>query len=222
MSSSDRAVTVTPLPQPVPAPPGFRRTGVLFVLSGPSGAGKTTLRAALRAEPGLVFSVSCTTRAPRPGEVDGEDYLFVTEEAFAGRVAAGEFLEHATVHGARYGTPRAFVAGRLAAGFDVLVEIDVQGAAAIRANAGAALGGALADVFITVAGREELRRRLGRRGTETAAALALRLRNAEVEMARWRDYRYVIVSGTPAADLENFRAVLGAERQASARLTARE
>lgn len=190
----------------------------MFVLSAPSGAGKTTLTAALRQKPDFVYAVSCTTRAPRPGEVHGEDYFFLTEDDFATRVAAGEFLEHAEVHGRHYGTLKRTVLDQLEHGVDVLIDIDTQGAASIRACNDAFIQSALADVFIMPPSVDELRRRLLRRGTETAEQIEVRIRNASSEMKHWREYRYTIISGSMEEDIEKFRAVMRAERYLSKRL----
>ena len=110
----------------------FQRTGILFVLSAPSGAGKTTLCSALRHKPDFVYAVSCTTRNPRAGETDGEDYHFITDAEFDRRAADGEFLEHAEVHGRKYGTLKSTVLENLTAGIDVLLDIDTAGAASVR------------------------------------------------------------------------------------------
>src|SRR6187200_1487146 len=110
----------------------FHRHGILFVISAPSGAGKSTLLNSVRQTPDFIYSVSCTTRAPRPGEIPGEDYHFISESEFTRRLAEGEFLEHAHVHGHYYGTRRAAVLEHLDAGVDVLIDIDVQGARTIR------------------------------------------------------------------------------------------
>jgi len=198
--------------------PAFSRTGILFVLSAPSGAGKTTLTTSLRQKPDFVYSVSCTTRAPRPGEINGEDYYFLEEEDFLARVAAGEFLEHATVHGRHYGTLKQTVIDQLIHGVDVLIDIDTQGAANIRACDDPFIQGALADVFIMPPSLEELRRRLTRRGTETPEQIEVRITNAATEMERWRDYRYTLISGSMEEDIEKFRAVMRAERYLSRRL----
>ena len=200
----------------------FRRTGILFVLSAPSGAGKTTLCTALRQKPDFVWSVSCTTRAPRSGEVDGEDYHFLTEEDFTRRLAAGEFLEHAQVHGNRYGTLKGPVLENLRQGIDVLLDIDTRGAANIRACGEPMILSALADVFIILPDLEELRRRLLRRGTETDEQVEIRMRNAAEEMECWRDYRYTIISGSMEENIEKFRAIMRAERYLTHRMTAVE
>ena len=195
----------------------FPRQGILFVISAPSGAGKTTLCMALRQTPDFVYSVSCTTRAPRPGEIEGEDYHFLTAEQFREHAGAGDFLEYAEVHGNSYGTLRENVLVHLRRGVDVLIDIDTQGAATIRASADTMIGDALADVFIMPPSRDELRRRLVKRGTETPEQIERRLGNAAREVARWRDYRYTIISGSVEEDLSKFRAIMRAERYLSRR-----
>jgi guanylate kinase len=196
----------------------FSRYGILFVISAPSGAGKTTLVEAFRQSPEFVYSVSCTTRAPRTGEIEGEDYQFLTESNFLARVKAGEFLEHAKVHGHYYGTLRKPVLNNLKNGVDVLIDIDTQGAAAIRNCDDEFIQQALADVFIMPPNLEELRRRLTKRGTETLEQIELRLINAAREMELWRDYRYTIISQSVEEDLQKFRQIMGAERYLSRRL----
>lgn len=198
--------------------PSFTRTGILFVLSAPSGAGKTTLTTSLRHKPDFVYSVSCTTRSPRPGEIHGEDYYFLEEADFLARVAAGEFLEHAEVHGRHYGTLKQTVIDQLIHGVDVLIDIDTQGAANIRACDDPFIQAALADVFIMPPSLDELRRRLKRRGTETDEQIETRITNAATEMKSWRDYRYTLISGSMEEDIEKFRAVMRAERYLSRRL----
>ncbi len=195
----------------------FRRTGILYVLSAPSGAGKTTLTTALRQKPDFVYAVSCTTRPPRPGEVDGEDYIFLSDEEFERRVAAGDFLEHAEVHGRRYGTLKETVLEHLRAGVDVLIDIDTKGAASIRSCGDAFILEALADIFIMPPSLDELRRRLKKRGTETDDQIELRIRNAATEMERWREYRYTLISGSMEEDIEKLRAIMRAERYLSRR-----
>lgn len=194
------------------------RQGILFILSAPSGAGKTTLRNLLKRTPDFVFSVSCTTRKPRPGEVHGEDYFFLQEEDFLRRVESGDFIEHATVHGNHYGTLRETVLDNLEHGIDVLLDVDIQGAAMIRATTHEKIRDAIADVFLMPGSIEELKRRLLKRGTETPEQLEIRLRNATVEMQSQREYRYTLISGLPEEDFENFRAIMLAERQVSKRL----
>ena len=196
----------------------FRRRGILFVVSAPSGAGKSTLLNALRPGEDFVYSVSCTTRAPRPGEIDGEDYHFLTPDDFATRLAAGEFLESAEVHGNHYGTRRAAVVDQLAAGVDVLIDIDVQGARMIRTDASPEIRASIADIFIMPPSLDELRHRLVRRGTETAEQIEVRMTNAATELEAWRDYRYTLISGSMEEDLQKFRAIMRAERYLSRRM----
>jgi guanylate kinase len=196
----------------------FRRRGILFVVSAPSGAGKSTLLNALRPGADFVYSVSCTTRAPRPGEIDGEDYHFLTAEDFARRLAAGEFLESAEVHGNHYGTRRAVVIDQLAAGVDVLIDIDVQGAGQIRSDANAEIRASIADIFIMPPSLDVLRHRLVKRGTETPEQIEMRLTNAATEMEAWRDYRYTLIGGSVEEDLQKFRAIMRAERYLSRRM----
>src|SRR4051812_29826126 len=137
----------------------FSRTGILFVVSAPSGAGKTTLCDALRQTPDFVYSVSCTTRPPRAGEVEGEDYHFLSEPNFHAEVEAGEFLEYAKVHEHYYGTLRRPLVASLRSGVDVLIDVDIQGAAAIRSSDDETIRQALCDVFIMPPDLDELRRR---------------------------------------------------------------
>lgn len=196
----------------------FRRRGILFVVSAPSGAGKSTLLNALRPGEDFVYSVSCTTRTPRPGEIDGEDYHFLTPEDFARRLAEEEFLESAVVHGKRYGTRRAAVVDQLAAGVDVLIDIDVQGARMIRTDASAQIQESIADIFIMPPSLDELRHRLVRRGTETPEQIEVRMTNAATELEAWRDYRYTLISGSMEEDLQKFRAIMRAERYLSRRM----
>jgi guanylate kinase len=196
----------------------FSRRGILFVVSAPSGAGKTTLVERIRRTADLFYSISCTTRAPRVGEVDGQDYQFLSDADFRERVERGDFLEHARVHGDHYGTLREPVVTHLSRGKDVLIDIDTQGAATIRNSGDPVIRDALADVFIMPPDLEELRRRLLRRGTETAEQIDSRLTTAAQEMEHWRDYRYTIISGSVEEDLQRFRQIMEAENYLSRRL----
>ncbi|MBA2742702.1 MAG: guanylate kinase, partial [Chthoniobacterales bacterium] len=183
-----------------------------------SGAGKTTLCDALRQSPDFVYSVSCTTRAPRAGEIEGEDYYFISEPEFLDRVAEDEFLEYAQVHEHYYGTLRRPICSELQNGIDVLIDVDTQGAASIREYDDSIIREALCDVFIMPPDLDELRRRLTKRGTETAEQIELRLTNAAAEMELWRDYRYTIISKSMEEDLLKFRHIMRAERYLSRRL----
>lgn len=170
----------------------------LVIISGPSGVGKDTIIDALRArprEPGYHYVVTCTTRAPRPGEIPGISYQFLTRDAFARLRDTGELLEWAEVHGNWYGTPRAEVAQALAQGYDVILKIDVQGAQVIKGRVPDAL-----LVFVVPPSLEALFQRLRSRATETADELELRQRNAAIELARQGDYDRVVVNETGEVD----------------------
>lgn len=192
-----------------------RRLGQLVVVSGPSGTGKTTLCRKVCETDAAVFSVSCTTRPPRPGEVDGKDYFFLTEEDFLARVGRGELFEHARVHDRWYGTPKSYVYENLERGIDVFMDIDVQGAAQVRACGDELVNRCLIDIFVMPPSLEELRKRLAGRATEDAASLELRMKNAEAEMQHWSEYEFTLVSDTRESDEARFRAILTAGRQRS-------
>jgi guanylate kinase len=189
-----------------------QRLGILFVVSGPSGSGKTTLCRQMSDAGELVYSVSCTTRAPRHGEVHGRDYFFLSEQDFLQRIEHQDFFEHANVHGRRYGTLKSDVKENLLRGQDVVMDIDVQGARQVRACDDELVRRCLADVFILPPSVEELKERLAGRGTESPEALELRLRNAIEEMACWQEYQHVLISGTRESDMERFQALVTALR----------
>ena len=185
-----------------------RRRGLCLVLAAPSGAGKTTItRRLLAQDAALSLSVSATTRVPRPGEIDGVHYLFRTEAQFAAMVAAGDFLEHATVFGRAYGTPRAPVAAALTQGRDILFDIDWQGFAALRA----ALPNDTVGVFILPPSLAALRARLEARG-DTPAEVAARLAGAEADMAHWRDFDHLVVNDDLDRTVAGIAAILFAAR----------
>ena len=202
--------------------PVFRRQGILFVISAPSGTGKTTLCENLRATPDFIYSVSCTTRPPRPGEVDGVDYHFLDRDDFLRRIERGEMLEYALVHGNYYGTLKATVQEALDQGTDVLLDIDVQGAAAIRKADDAMVRESLVDVLIMPPTIVELEKRLRKRGTETEDLVQQRLTTGREESKLWRLYKYTILSGSMEVDLTKFRAIMRAERYLSRRLELNE
>jgi guanylate kinase len=197
----------------------FSRQGILFIVAAPSGTGKSTLCENMRHTPDLHYSVSCTTRLPRPGEVDGEDYHFLSEEEFLKKVKKGEMLEYAKVHNNYYGTIKSYVLDILNRGVDVLLDIDVQGAAAIRNNPDPKIREALVDVFIMPPTISELERRLRKRGTESEEEIQRRLHTGQYEMSQWPLFRYTILSSSTEEDLQKFRAIVRAERYLSKRLT---
>jgi len=200
----------------------MKRLGILFVISAPSGAGKSTICSSLRQTPDTVYAVSCTTREPRAGETNGEDYHFMGASEFEQRIAAGEFLEYARVHDRYYGTLRQTIIDSLREGIDVLVDIDVQGADTIRQSKDSFIQDSLVDIFIMPPNLDELRHRLVKRGTETAEQIEHRLTNAATEMKCWREYRYTIISGSMEEDLQKFRAITRAERYLSRRIISLE
>lgn len=173
---------------------------------------------AIRRTPNLFYSVSCTTRKPRAGEIDGQDYRFLSDADFSDRIAKGEFLEHARVHGDQYGTLREPIVTNLSKGNNVLIDIDTQGAAVIRTCGDELIRDGLADIFIMPPDLEELKRRLVKRGTETEQQIESRLATAAREMEHWREYRYTIISGSVEEDLRRFRQIIGAESYLSRRL----
>jgi guanylate kinase len=188
----------------------------MLVLSSPSGAGKTTLaKALMAAEPEIVMSVSVTTRAPRPGEVDGRDYHFIDAPTFERMRDAGELLEWAHVHGNLYGTPRAPVMAALGAGRDVLFDIDWQGAQQLAESA----PDDLVRVFILPPSAEALGQRLRARAQDGADVVTRRLAAAGVEIAHWPEYDYVIVNDVIADSLDVLLGILAGERHRGSRQT---
>jgi guanylate kinase len=168
---------------------------------------------ALRDAGEVVYSISCTTRRMREGEVDGEHYDFLGVEEFERRVEAGDFLEHAVVHGNRYGTLKSSVLEQLESGKDVAMDIDVQGAAQVRACGDEVIGRALVDVFVLPPTMEELESRLSGRGTESEGEMEVRLANAAAEMAHSEEYGHTIVSGTREEDYARLLGILGEGRR---------
>jgi len=194
-----------------------RSTALLVVMSGPSGTGKTTLCDRLVEEfADMSYSVSCTTRTPRDGEIDGEDYHFLDADRFNRQVAAGDFLEYAEVFGCMYGTLRRTVFDALDAGRDVLMDIDVQGAEQIRRHVEGApvedrLRQAFVDIFIAPPSYQVLEDRLRGRGKDARDTIERRLRMAEEEMSRSKDYRYLVVNDTLDTSYEILRSIIVAE-----------
>ena len=197
-------------------PHGLKRRGLLFVLSSPSGAGKSTIaRKLLTDDPSLQMSVSATTRAPRPGEEDGRDYHFVDLAAFKDMVAENQFLEWAHVFDHRYGTPRAPVDAMLNEGRDVLFDIDWQGAQQLHQIA----GGDVVRVFILPPSMIELERRLRARATDSDEVIDRRMARAQGEIAHWDGYDYVLVNDDVESCFAKVRTILQAERLKRSRQT---
>lgn len=191
------------------------RRALLLVVSAPSGAGKTTLCNRLLADhPDMTRSISCTTRGPRGAERDGSDYHFLTVAEFSRRVAEGLFLEYAVVHGNQYGTLSSSVESALKAGKDVLLIIDVQGAAAVRQAAkslGGMLGESYVDVFIAPPSLEVLRERLQRRGEDAPDVIERRLLNARGELARAAEFQFRVVNDNLERAYAELSAIIHAE-----------
>lgn len=194
---------------------GALTSPMLVVISAPSGTGKTTLcEQTLAARPNMSRAITCTTRDPREGEKDGVDYYFLDAGDFLKRVQAGNFLEHATVYGNSYGTLKSEVVSKLRAGKDVLLNVDVQGAAAIRAHAAedAELRNALVTVFLTPPSIDILETRLKKRGQDSPQTIAKRLGVAKQEISQWKNFDYLIVSSSIAEDVRRLQAILDAEQ----------
>ena len=197
------------------------RYGMLLIVSGPSGSGKSTLaKRMFERFTGMEFSVSCTTRAMRPGEENGRDYHFLSEEEFQRHVRSGDFMEFATVHGNHYGTLKSEVISRVENGIDVLLDIDVQGALQIRklAEKDPFFARSLETVFVTPPSYAELEKRLRGRGTDAPDVIARRLANSKQELEFWRKYKYIIVNDELSAAEEALAALIHSFRLSSARL----
>jgi len=190
------------------------RPGLLLIISSPSGGGKTTLCNRLLAwDPNITRVVTCTTRAPRPGEQDGKDYFFLSKNEFERRIAAGDFLEHAQYTGHYYGTPRRFVEEQIAAGREVLMAVEVQGATNVMKLArNSALADSLVTLFLMPPTMELLEQRLRKRAQDDEATIQQRLRIAKEEMAHWREYDYAIVTGHIDDDVAHAKAIIIAEK----------
>lgn len=185
------------------------RRGLMLVLSSPSGAGKTTIsRALLKTDDHLTMSISVTTREPRPGEEHGKDYFFVSEAEYQKMAKGGELLEHARVFDNFYGTPRGYVEEQLAAGRDVLFDIDWQGTQQLKASAGADL----VSVFILPPSISDLEKRLRGRAQDSEEVVQRRMSRAADEMSHWPEYDYVVVNRDVDQSIAQVRAILLAER----------
>jgi len=192
----------------------MQRRGLMLVLSSPSGAGKTTLsRRLLQTDPDIVMSVSATTRPPRPNEIEGQDYFFVSPEKFDLMIANGEFLEHASVFGNKYGTPRAAVMAALEAGKDVLFDIDWQGTQQLKIQAREDL----ASVFVVPPSKVELERRLRIRAQDSEDVVRLRMAKASDELSHWAEYDYLLMNDDIQHAQGKLEEILRVERSRRAR-----
>jgi guanylate kinase len=193
---------------------------LLIVVSAPSGGGKTTLcQQLLAARPTMTRAITCTTRAPRAGERDGVDYRFLDMATFRKRVESGDFVEHATVFGNHYGTLKADLSEGLRAGKDVLLAVDVQGAATLRSRTGedAELRRALVTIFLTPPSLKILEERLRRRATDAPEVIENRLGMARQEFAQWPHFDYLVISRSVEEDLRRALAIVDAEKMRSVR-----
>lgn len=198
---------------------------LLILISAPSGGGKTTLcQLLLAARPEMTRAVTCTTREPRAGEKEGVDYYFLEAESFLRRLQAGNFLEHATVYGHSYGLLRSELLGKLRDGKDVLLNVDVQGAATIRERAEAEpeLKRALVTVFLTPHSTTVLEDRLKKRAADSAAVIQKRLAVARQEVLQWKNFDYLLTSTSKQEDLRRMLAIVEAEKMRAARAEAPE
>ena len=208
-------------PKPkVQSPKPQKSAPLLILISAPSGGGKTTLcQQLLKARPDMTRAITCTTRAPRPGEKDGVDYHFFDASEFLKRLHAGNFLEHATVYGNSYGILKSELLGKLREGKDVLLNVDVQGAATIREQAESEpeLKRALVTIFLTPTPLTVLEERLKKRAADSPAVIQKRLAVARQEIAQWKNFDYLLVSSTKQEDLRRTLAIVEAEKMRSAR-----
>jgi guanylate kinase len=204
---------------------GKNSAPLLILISAPSGGGKTTLcNQLLSLRPDMVRAVTCTTREPRPGEKDGVDYCFFSAAEFGRRVAAGEFIEHATVFGRSYGILKSELLGKLRSGKDVLLNVDVQGAATMRRRVRTEpeLRRALVSVFLTPPSIVVLEARLKKRAADSTTEIQKRLAVARQEIAQWKDFDYLLISTSIQEDLRRALAIVEAEKMRVARSKAPE
>ncbi|HXA44665.1 MAG TPA: guanylate kinase [Candidatus Angelobacter sp.] len=200
-----------------------RLAPLLILISAPSGGGKTTLCGQLlKARPEMTRAITCTTREPRPGERDGVDYHFFSAAEFLKRLQAGNFLEHATVYGNSYGILKSELLNKLREGKDVLLNLDVQGAATLRERAESEpeLHRALVTVFLTPNSLKVLEQRLQKRGADAEAVIQKRLAVAKQEVAQWKNFDYLLVSTTKPEDLRRMLEIIAAEKMRTARSVA--
>ena len=185
---------------------------MLLLVSGPSGSGKTTLCRRSADEGYASYAISCTTRPPRPGEVNGEDYYFLSLEQFRQKIDNDEFIEHAEVHSNFYGTLKSEVINVVEKGIDVVMDIDVQGASLIRECDEPLIQQALVELFVMPPSEAELRNRLSGRGTDSDEVIERRMINSLEEMRHWNKYTHCIISEDKETDYTNFKSLILAER----------
>ena len=199
----------------------IQRYGVALILSGPSGSGKSSIsREIMRRYPELSFSISCTTRQPRGTEKDGVDYYFISREEFQRKIEQDLFIEYAEVHGNYYGTLKSEVLDRVAGGTDVILDIDVQGAGKVRelCRKDKMFADCTEFVFVVPPSCQELEKRLRGRGTDAEEVILKRLANSKQELARWKEYNYLLINDDFESAVEHFDALLLAFRMSTKRL----
>ncbi len=197
----------------------LKRRGILVILSAPSGAGKSTvLKALLKRIDNIRYSISSTSRPPRGDEVNGSDYFFLSKEEFKRHIELGKFLEYAQVHDNYYGTPKDWIEKQLGKGIDVVLDIDVQGAEQVRKI----MPGDTLQIFLLPPPGKVLEERLRGRGTDSEEQIQLRLKNAQQELARWKDYDFTVVNENLDAAVRSVENIICSERQRASRQTLEE
>ena len=198
----------------------IKRLGIALIVSGPSGSGKSSIsREVMKRHPEVAFSISCTTRPPRSGERNGVDYHFLSVEEFRKKIEAGEFIEYAQVHGNFYGTLKSEVEKRVTQGIDVILDIDVQGAAKVHelCRESEIFRDAAEFVFVAPPSHAELERRLRGRGTDAEEVILKRLENSKLEISHWREYSYLLINDEFEEAVRKFDALLAAFRMSTKR-----
>ena len=198
----------------------IKRLGIALIVSGPSGSGKSSIsREVMKRHPEVAFSISCTTRSPRSGERNGVDYHFLSVEEFRKKIEAGEFIEYAQVHGNFYGTLKSEVEKRVTQGIDVILDIDVQGAAKVQelCRDSEIFRDAAEFVFVAPPSHAELERRLRGRGTDAEEVILKRLENSKLEISHWREYSYLLINDEFEEAVRKFDALLAAFRMSTKR-----
>ncbi len=198
----------------------IKRLGIALIVSGPSGSGKSSIsREVMKRHPEVAFSISCTTRPPRSGERNGVDYHFLSVEEFRKKIEAGEFIEYAQVHGNFYGTLKSEVEKRVTQGIDVILDIDVQGAAKVHelCRDSEIFRDAAEFVFVAPPSHAELERRLRGRGTDAEEVILKRLENSKLEISHWREYSYLLINDEFEEAVRKFDALLAAFRMSTKR-----